>query len=316
MDEVTLGERVKSYNIFARTMPEQKLRLVRAFQANGEVVAMTGDGVNDAPALKAAHIGIAMGVAGTDVAREASVMILLDDSFASIVAAVERGRSVYQNIRKFVIYLFSHNLGELIPILVAVFAGISLVPLTALQILAIDLGSDVMPALALGAEEPEPGLMDRPPRPTTERLMSASVFRRFLFLGVIQGAGAFAAFYLTLKHYGAGNLHHLVPTNLAYRKAITMTQAGVVFGQFFNGFAVRTDLESVFKVGLLRNKPLVVAEFLGIGIIMLISYVPVANHVLGTAPLAARDWGLVAAFGAVLLAADEIRKAVARRARV
>jgi P-type Ca2+ transporter type 2C len=176
--------------LFARVRPEHKLRVVTALKDMGEVVAVTGDGVNDAPALKRADIGVAMGRTGTDVAREASVMILLDDSFASIVHAVELGRSVYRNIQKFLVYLFSHNIGELVPILVATFVGFPLVPLTALQVLAIYLGSDVMPALALGADRPEPGIMDQPPRSRAERLFSARVVRWFLFLGTVQAIGS------------------------------------------------------------------------------------------------------------------------------
>ncbi|WP_328826695.1 HAD-IC family P-type ATPase [Streptomyces ureilyticus] len=149
--------------LLCRVSPEHKMRVVTALQRRSEVVAVTGDGANDAPALKHADIGVAMGASGTDVAREAAVMVLLDDSFASIAAAVRLGRSVYQNIRKFLVYLFSHNIAELVPILAATFAGFPLVPISAVQILAIDLGSDVLPALALGAEPPEPDVMDRPP---------------------------------------------------------------------------------------------------------------------------------------------------------
>ncbi|MDX3231369.1 cation-transporting P-type ATPase [Streptomyces sp. ME19-01-6] len=161
--------------LLCRVSPEHKMRVVTALQRRGEVVAVTGDGANDAPALKRADIGVAMGASGTDVAREAAVMVLLDDSFASITTAVRLGRSVYQNIRKFLIYLFSHNIAELVPILAATFAGFPLVPITAVQILAIDLGSDVLPALALGAEPPEPDVMDRPPRSRHERPIDGGV---------------------------------------------------------------------------------------------------------------------------------------------
>ncbi|NUP38014.1 MAG: cation-transporting P-type ATPase, partial [Streptomyces sp.] len=169
--------------LLCRVSPEHKMRVVAALQRRGETVAVTGDGANDAPALKHADIGVAMGASGTDVAREAAVMVLLDDSFASITTAVRLGRSVYQNIRKFLIYLFSHNIAELMPILAATFAGFPLVPITAVQILAIDLGSDVLPALALGAEPPESDVMDRPPRSRRERLFSTAVMGRILFLG-------------------------------------------------------------------------------------------------------------------------------------
>ena len=311
--------------VFARVKPEHKMRVVSNLKEMGEIVAVTGDGVNDAPALKRADIGVAMGITGTDVAREAAVMVLLDDSFASIVHAVELGRSVYQNIRKFLIYLFSHNLAELSPILAATFVGFPLVPLTALQVLAIDLGSDVMPALALGAEPPEPGIMDRPPRPPSERLFSASVVGRFLFLGTIQSIGVVFAFFWRIHsaHLGfsafdqaAGSSY---PANAVarhvYREALTMTQAGIVMSQFFNGFAVRTDEQSVFKVGLFTNLPLIAAEFLGIGIVSAISYVPVLENVFHTGPLSVYDWLMLGGFGFALLVADELRKAYVRSRR-
>jgi Ca2+-transporting ATPase len=300
--------------VFARVKPEHKMRVVSNFKELGEIVAVTGDGVNDAPALKRADIGVAMGITGTDVAREAAVMVLLDDSFASIVAAVELGRSVYQNIRKFLIYLFSHNLAELAPILAATFVGFPLVPLTALQVLAIDLGSDVMPALALGAEPPEPGIMDRPPRAPSERLFSWAVVRQFLFLGTIQSAGVVFAFFWRIRSAHLGFSHFTV-TNHVYREALTMTEAGIVMSQFFNGFAVRTDEQSVFKVGVLSNLPLLVAEFFGVGIMSCISYLPPLQHIFHTTGLTKYDWLMLTAFGSVLLVADEIRKALLRRRR-
>jgi Ca2+-transporting ATPase len=300
--------------LFARAKPEDKMRIVAALEGRGEVVAVTGDGVNDAPALKRASIGVAMGEGGTDVARAASVMILLDDSFASIAAAVELGRTVYQNIRKFLIYLFSHNLAELAPILVAVFVGFPLVPLSALQVLAIDLGSDVMPALALGTERTEPGTMSRPPRPRGERLFNWAVVRRFCFLGGIQSLGVVVAFFWKI-HTAGIPYSAFTPGNPIYREALTMTQAGIVVSQFFNSFAVRTDVQSVFAVGVFSNRPLVFAGLFGIGIMCAISYLPALQAVFNTAPLSLADWLLLVLFGVALLAAEEARKALVRAKR-
>ncbi len=307
--------------IFARARPEHKLQIVTALQQLGEVVAVTGDGANDAPALKRASVGIAMGRGGTDVARAASVMILLDDSYASIAAAVELGRAVYENIRRFLVYLFSHNLAELAPILAATFVGFPLVPLTALQVLAIDLGSDVMPALALGAERPEPGTMNRPPRPPAEHLFSWAVVRRFLFLGSIQSIGVVFAFFwrihtahLPFAAYSPANLPHNPTAIATYREALTMTQAGIVVSQFFNSFTVRTSRESVLRTGLLSNPPLVAAGFFGLGIMAAISYLPALQAVFRTAPLTLSDWLLLGCFGVLLLMADEARKAWLRHA--
>jgi len=241
------------------------------------------------------------------------VMVLLDDSFATIVKAIERGRAIYNNIRRFLIYLFTHNLGELFPIVFATLTGLPVVPLNALQVLSIDLGSDVLPALALGAEEPEPGLLDQPPRPRSERLMSRTVIGRFLFLGSIQAVGATASFYFALH---AGGWHWGDPlsgTSHLYHQAITMTQAGIVFSQVFNGFAVRTDRQSVFTVGLFSNRRLVYAEALAVGIMLAISYWPPLQRLLGTAALPASWWAVPALFGVVALLAEELRKAIVRR---
>ncbi|HEU5471902.1 MAG TPA: cation-transporting P-type ATPase [Actinophytocola sp.] len=301
--------------LFARVKPEHKMRVVAAFKDLGEVVAVTGDGANDAPALKRADIGVSMGASGTDVAREASVMVLLDDSFASIAAAVELGRSVYANIRKFLVYVFSSNVGELVPILVATFAGFPFVPITALQILAIDLGSDVLPALALGAERPEPGVMNTPPRSPKQRLFSLSLVRRFLFLGGIQAIGSTALFFWHL-HTAGIPLAEFTLDNPVYREALTMTQAAIVIGQIFVGLAVRSDRHSVVRLGLLSNPAYLGAQLVGVAMICAISYVPLLRELFHTAALSLADWALVIAFGSLVLVGDEIRKALLRRKEV
>ncbi|MEU6242072.1 cation-transporting P-type ATPase [Streptomyces sp. NPDC047024] len=300
--------------LLCRVSPEHKMRVVTAFQRRGEVVAVTGDGANDAPALKHADIGVAMGATGTDVAREAAVMVLLDDSFASIAVAVGLGRSVYRNIRKFLVYLFSHNIAELVPILAATFAGFPLVPITAVQILAIDLGSDVLPALALGAEPMERDVMDSPPRPRRERLFSRAVMGRVLFLGGVQALGVCAVFFWQIHASGIPYADFTRATP-AYREAITMVQAGIVVSQFFNALAVRTDRQSVLRAGLLSNPWLLAAGCAGIGLMAAISYAPPLQAVFGTAPLSLADWAVLVALGVLLLAAEEARKwAVRRRA--
>ena len=294
--------------LLCRVSPEHKMRVVTAFQRRSEVVAVTGDGANDAPALKHADIGVAMGASGTDVAREAAEMVLLDDSFKSIAVAVRLGRAVYQNIRKFLVYLFSHNIGELAPILAATFTGFPLVPITAVQVLAIDLGSDVLPALALGAEPPESDVMDRPPRPRRERLFSPAVVRRILFLGGIQAMGVCAVFFW---HVGSSGIPFadFTAEDPVYREAITLVQAGIVISQFFNALAVRTERESVFRAGLLSNPRLIAAGLFGIALMAAISYVPLLQSVFHTAPLMIGDWALLTVVGALPLAADELRKA-------
>ncbi len=194
----------KSGLIFARIQPEQKLKLVQAYIRMGHVVAMTGDGVNDAPALRAANIGIAMGLNGTDVAREAADLVLIDDNFATIVSAIEQGRAVYQNIRKFITYILSSNIPELLPFLAMVFCKIP-PALVILQILAIDLGTDMLPALALGAEPPEAGTLLQPPRKKSQQLLDKSLLlRAFLFLGLLEGVAGMSGFFLVWWSNGYG----------------------------------------------------------------------------------------------------------------
>lgn len=298
--------------LLCRVSPEDKMRIVGALHRRGEVVAVTGDGANDAPALKHADIGVAMGASGTDVAREAAVMVLLDDSFASIAAAVRLGRSVYQNIRKFLVYLFSHNIAELVPILAATFVGFPLVPISAVQILAIDLGSDVLPALALGAEPPEPDVMDRPPRSRKEQLFSRAVMGRILFLGGIQALGVTTVFFWHIHASGIA-YSEFTEDDTVYREAITMVQAGIVISQFFNALAVRTDRQSLLRIGPLSNPWLLAAGCLGITLMAGISYLPPLQALFNTAPLAAGDWAVLTGFGVLLLVAEELRKAWVRR---
>jgi P-type Ca2+ transporter type 2C len=304
--------------IFARVAPEHKMEVVSALKALGLIVAVTGDGVNDAPALKKADIGVAMGLSGTDVAREAATMILLDDSFASIIKAVEQGRGVYANVKKMITYIFSHNMAELFPFVFATVTGLGLVPLGALQVLAIDLGSDVLPGLALGVEKPEADVMDQPPRPRSERLLSRATLGRVAYIGAIQSVFAVTGFLYVLLSNGWqwGDASWMDPSNAhyaIYREALTMTQAAIVAGQVANGFGCRTTRESLFKVGLFTNRFLLIGEAIGIGIMCAISYVPFLQDIFKTAPLTLADWGFLVIAAVTLFFAEEARKWVMRR---
>jgi len=304
--------------IFARVAPEHKMEVVKALKETGLIVAVTGDGVNDAPALKKADIGVAMGLSGTDVSREAATMILLDDSFASIIKAVEQGRGVYANVKKMVTYIFSHNMAELFPFVFSALAGVGLVPLGALQVLAIDLGSDVLPGLALGTEHPEPGVMNLPPRPRNERLMSRATLRRVAFIGAIESVFAMGGFlYVLLSHgWPWGDSSWMNPSSphyAIYREALMMTQAAIVAGQVANGFACRTERESVFRVGLLTNRFLLIGQAFAIGIICVIAYVPFAQNIFKTGPLTLVDWVFLVISAVVLFFAEEARKWFLRR---
>jgi magnesium-transporting ATPase (P-type) len=302
--------------LFARTSPAHKLAIVTALRAGGDVVAVTGDGVNDAPALKAADIGVSMGRRGSDVAREAAEVVLIDDNFASIVAAIREGRTSWANIGKFVTYIFASNVPELVPFLAFVFLRIPL-PLTIMQVLAVDLGTDLLPALALGAELPEPDVMVRPPRAPGERLLDTSrLLRAYAFLGVAEAALAMLAFFWTYWLAGWRPGLPMAAEGDLYRRATTMTLVGIVAAQVGNVLACRTDRESIFRVGVLSNRWVLVGITAEIAVLLGLIVVPPLRAAFGLLPPAPAEWGLVLAFPPVMLLLEEGRKLLTRRRRL
>ena len=312
----------KSGLIFARVQPEQKLRLVQAYIGMGHTVAVTGDGVNDAPALRAANIGIAMGLSGTDVAREAADIVLIDDNFATIISAIEEGRAVYQNIRKFITYILSSNIPELLPFLAMVFFKIP-PALVILQILAIDLGTDMIPALALGAEEPEAGILLQPPRKKSKPLLDKSLMlRAFLFLGLLEGVVGMIGFLLVWRSngYGITELQGMTSAILArsgtatqmaiYHQATTVTLAAIVACQVGNVFACRSERTSIFSLGFFSNRLIWLGIAVEWALILSIIYFPPLQKVFATAPLSPWQWSLLILCPPLILIADEIRKKI------
>jgi sodium/potassium-transporting ATPase subunit alpha len=299
--------------VFARVGADQKLRIVRALMGKGHVVAATGDGVNDAPALKQADIGIAMGIAGTDVARESAHMILLDDNFASIVAAIEEGRAVYDNIRKFLAYILTSNVPEIIPYLAFVLFRIPL-PLTIIQILAVDLGTDMLPALALGAEPPEARVMQRPPRSPGARLLSWPLLARaYLFLGIMESVAAMAAFFFVLRAAGWNYGEMLAPDSPLYLQATTACLSAIIVMQVVNVFLCRSERASALTRGLLLNRLILAGIAVEIALILVIDYTPWGNSLFGTAPIPLQAWLYVVPFALAMLLCEEFRKFLARR---
>ncbi len=299
--------------IFARMASSQKLKITAALQKNGEVVAMTGDGVNDAPALKKADIGIAMGQSGTEVAKEAADMVLLDDNFKSIVAAIEEGRTVYFNIKKFVTYILSSNVPEIVPYILHFFLKIPL-PLSVIQILSIDLGSDMLPGLALGSEKPEKNIMKRPPVGKDEKILDWEVFKRgYFFIGVIEATAAMVAFigFLLMHGWQYGDVS-LSDSNL-HRQAMTMTLLGAISCQFVNAWTMRSWEFSAWSVGWGTNKMLVfamIAEFLWVW--MLLNLEPV-QKIFNTASVPLNELWILLPFPIILFVSHELYKWRKRR---
>jgi Ca2+-transporting ATPase len=312
--------------IFARMAPEHKLRLVAGFQSLGEVVAVTGDGVNDAPALRKADVGMAMGIVGTDVAKEAADLIITNDNFISIVRSIEEGRAIYENLRKFITYIFASNVPEVLPFLVRGLFSIPLA-LTFKQILAIDLGTDLLPALALGTEKPEPDIMQRPPRSRSQPLVDrALIVRSFLWLGLLEAGLCYLGFFLVYELSGytnfitwpffeqiAANPFFYVPVEHAYELAITVFFVGAVMAQVGNAFACRTERLRNSRLGWLSNRSLLQAVLVEVVLVLALVYFPPLQEFWGHEPVPLFFFILLPLYAPLLYTLEWIRKLIVRR---
>ncbi|HEX7973280.1 MAG TPA: cation-transporting P-type ATPase [Anaerolineales bacterium] len=326
LNDIELQATIKDEVIFARMAPEHKLRLVAAFQGRGDVVAVTGDGVNDAPALRKADVGIAMGLIGTDVAKEAADIILTNDNFGLIVSAIEEGRAVFDNLRKFITYIFSSNVPEILPFILTAMFKIPLA-LTVRQILAIDLGTDLFPSLALGTEKPEPNVMRRPPRRRNQPLIdSGLLWRAYLFLGLIEAALCYTGFFLVYKFLGSPGVNALPLLQLLHETggaalssdqvgilAITVFHAGVVTAQIGNAFACRSERLRGRYLGWLSNRQLLLAVAAEIVIILLLIYFPPLARAFSHVPLPPIYWAGLILYAPILYTLDWIRKSFLRK---
>jgi Ca2+-transporting ATPase len=292
-----LEEVVDQVAVYARVSPEHKLKVVQALQDRGQIVAMTGDGVNDAPALKKADIGVAMGITGTDVSKEAADMVLLDDNFATIVAAVREGRTIYDNIRKFIKYTLTSNAGEIWVMLLAPLAGMPL-PLLPLQILWINLVTDGLPGLAMGVEPPEPDTMRRPPYHPQESIFGRGLGRHVIWVGLLMGLVSLGMGYWTWRA-GWDNWQTMLFTTL------TLSQMG-------HALAVRSR-DSLFKVGLLSNKPLLGAVLLTFGLQLAVVYVPFLQNLFKTTALSASELAISLVLSTIVFWGVELEKWFIRR---
>ncbi len=293
---------VEEVPVYARVSPEHKLKIVQALQDRGQVVAMTGDGVNDAPALKKAQIGVAMGITGTDVSKEASDMILLDDNFATIVAAVEEGRRIYDNIRKFIKYTMTSNAGEIWVMLLAPFVGMPL-PLTPLQILWVNLVTDGLPGLALTIEPAERNTMQRPPYPPRENIFGRGMARDIVWIGLLMG----------LVSLLVGYIYYRIDPAVSPAVWQTVTFTTLTLAQMGNALATRSSRDTIFQIGLLSNKAMLGSVLLTLALQLAVIYVPFLNRAFSTTPLGLRDLGISLAFSTVVFFAVELVKWIQQR---
>jgi Ca2+-transporting ATPase len=326
LDDLTddqLREQVETIDVFARVSPEHKLRIVEALRDDGEVVAMTGDGVNDSPSIKRANIGVAMGITGTDVAKESADMVLTDDNYASIVAAVEQGRIIYDNIRKFVFFLISSNVAEILIIFLATVAGLP-APLTVIQLLWLNLLTDGAPALALAMEKGDPAIMDRPPRPPSEPIINKTMQVGITIQGITQTAVVLGAFMVGLLwHLEVGALIPAGMNPITYllqhdwggvdvQVAETMAFATLSLCELFRAYTVRSERQSIFRLGVFSNKFMQYAVLVSLVLLLLVVSVPFLQPIFNTHLPNLREWGVIFGFAMVPAIVEEITKAFLR----
>jgi Ca2+-transporting ATPase len=300
LPEDQLESVVESVDVYARISPAHKLRIVSALQKKGHVVAMTGDGVNDAPALKRADIGVAMGITGTNVSKEASDMILTDDNFTSIIAAVEEGRGIFENIRKYLVYLLSGNIGTVLAMVVALMAELPL-PLTAVQILFINFIMDGLIAIALGLEPPEAGFMRKPPRRKDEEILHRSALGYILGVSALIATVTFGVFFWILE------------AGYSTTEAMTIFFVTLIFARLFNGLNCRSFDTSVFRLGAFTNISLVVGIILALFLTILVLYVEIFQDAFRTTVLSAQLWTIAFVASSVILLTVEMWKEIRRR---
>ena len=309
MSNEDLREALKGEVIFARVAPEQKYKVVKTLQENGEIVASTGDGVNDAPALKQADIGIAMGLTGTDVAKDAANIILTDDNFASIVAAIEEGRAVYSNIRKFLTYILTSNVPEAFPSILFLFSGGMIpLPMTVMQILTVDLGTDMLPALGLGGEAVDPDVMKQAPRKRNEHLLNRSVIiKAFLWYGLISSAISIGAYFFVNFQNGWPHVP-LAADGPVYMRATTMVLGAIIFTQIANVLNCRTNKVSLFKKGIFSNRNIWYGIIFEILLFLALTVTPGLQQLFNTTRLLPVDWLFLFCLPIPLVIIDEIKK--------
>jgi len=317
LDDAGLVKALDTTDIFARVSPTHKVRIVEAIKARGEVVAMTGDGVNDAPALKRADIGIAMGITGTDVAKETADMVLTDDNYASIVSAVEQGRIIYANIRKFVFFLLSSNVAEIMIIFLATLAGLP-APLTAIQLLWLNLITDGAPALALAVEKGDPDIMQQKPRAKSEPIVNRSMMVGLVVQTIAQTSAVLTAFALGLIWHleaGASVVGNPITYLLGHdwrginvQTAETMAFVTLSLAELFRAYTVRSERASIFQIGVFSNRYMQYAVGLSITLLLLVVNLPFLQPIFNTQPLSAREWGVVLGLAILPAIAEEITK--------
>jgi Ca2+-transporting ATPase len=309
IDELTdleFVEKIYNYHVFARVSPEHKVKIVRALKSQGNIVSMTGDGVNDAPSLNTADIGVAMGITGTDVAKGASDMILTDDNFSTIVSAIEQGRNIYNNIKKSVIFLITCNLGEVITIFVALIIGWK-APLLATQLLWINLVTDSLPAIALGMDPGNPDVMKEKPRPAKESFFANGAGMHVILGGTLIGALTITAYFFGYYEHGYSPFDSQVPQN-TIELARTLAFMVLVVCQLVYSLALRNERKSIFSIGIFSNKYLVGAILIGLALQLLVVGIPAIQRAFHLQMPDIRAWGIIFALGFTPLGLNEFIK--------